>query len=69
MVAIVQLAITAGASVGGFLFDASGYQSTFGLSAAIFADRRFSPSRWRASTQPIHRGQLLSIWPIATKEQ
>jgi predicted MFS family arabinose efflux permease len=35
MVAVIQLAITAGTSAGGFLFDASGYQSTFGLSAAI----------------------------------
>ncbi len=35
MVAVIQLAITSGASVGGFLFDASGYQSTFGFSAAI----------------------------------
>ena len=35
MVAVIQLAITAGASAGGFLFDRSGYQSTFALSAAI----------------------------------
>jgi predicted MFS family arabinose efflux permease len=35
MVAVIQLAITAGASVGGVLFDRSGYQSTFALSAAI----------------------------------
>jgi predicted MFS family arabinose efflux permease len=35
MVAVIQLAITAGASVGGILFDASGYRSTFSLSAAI----------------------------------
>jgi predicted MFS family arabinose efflux permease len=35
MVAVVQLAITAGASAGGFLFDRSGYQSAFGFSAAI----------------------------------
>jgi predicted MFS family arabinose efflux permease len=35
MVAVIQLAITAGASIGGFLFDRSGYQSTFALSAAI----------------------------------
>ena len=36
MVAVVQLAITAGASVGGLLFDARGYAATFSLSAAIF---------------------------------
>jgi predicted MFS family arabinose efflux permease len=35
MVAVVQLAITAGASLGGVLFDACGYQATFGASAAI----------------------------------
>lgn len=35
MVAVVQLAITLGATVGGVLFDASGYQATFGMSAAL----------------------------------
>jgi predicted MFS family arabinose efflux permease len=35
MVAIIQLAITVGATVGGFFYDASGYQSTFGVSATI----------------------------------
>jgi predicted MFS family arabinose efflux permease len=35
MVAIIQLAITLGATVGGLFYDASGYQSTFGASAAI----------------------------------
>ena len=35
MVAIIQLAITLGATVGGLLFDASGYQSTFVVSAAL----------------------------------
>ena len=35
MVAVIQLAITAGASIGGVLFDARGYQATFGASAAI----------------------------------
>jgi predicted MFS family arabinose efflux permease len=34
-VAIVQLAITLGATVGGVLFDASGYQATFGVSAVL----------------------------------
>lgn len=37
MVAVVQLAITAGAAGGGLLFDASGYQATFAVSAAILA--------------------------------
>ena len=35
MVAVVQLAITLGASVGGLLFDMSGYQATFGISAVL----------------------------------
>ncbi|MFC3692246.1 MULTISPECIES: MFS transporter [Methylopilaceae] len=35
MVAIVQLAITAGATVGGVLYDADGYQATFTASAAM----------------------------------
>lgn len=35
MVAIIQLAITFGATVGGVVFDAEGYQATFGMSSAI----------------------------------
>ncbi|MCB8819301.1 MFS transporter [Microvirga rosea] len=35
MVAAIQLAITLGATVGGILFDGSGYQSTFGASAVL----------------------------------
>ena len=35
MVAVVQMAIAAGASAGGFLFDHGGYQTTFALSAGI----------------------------------
>jgi predicted MFS family arabinose efflux permease len=35
MVATIQLAITLGAVVGGVLFDASGWRSTFGVAAAI----------------------------------
>jgi predicted MFS family arabinose efflux permease len=35
MVAAIQLAITLGATAGGFVFDMSGYQSTFGMSAAM----------------------------------
>lgn len=35
MVAIVQLAIMLGATLGGLLYDASGYQATFGLSVAM----------------------------------
>ena len=35
MVAVVQLAITLGATVGGLLYDMSGYTSTFGMSAFL----------------------------------
>lgn len=35
MVAVIQLAIALGSTVGGLLFDASGYQSTFIASAAL----------------------------------
>lgn len=35
MVAIIQLAITLGAVVGGFIFDASGHASTFAVAAMI----------------------------------
>ena len=35
MVAIIQLAITLGATIGGLFYDARGYQSTFGVSATI----------------------------------
>jgi predicted MFS family arabinose efflux permease len=35
MVAAIQLAITLGATIGGLLFDMSGYQSTFAASAAM----------------------------------
>jgi predicted MFS family arabinose efflux permease len=35
MVAIVQLAIASGATIGGLVFDASGYRATFELSASL----------------------------------
>lgn len=35
MVAVVQLAIGLGSTVGGLLFDRSGYQSTFVVSAVL----------------------------------
>src|ERR671938_1826403 len=35
MVAAIQLAITLGASAGGLMFDSSGYQATFTVSATI----------------------------------
>ena len=35
MVAVIQLSIATGSTVGGLLFDASGYRSTFMVSAAV----------------------------------
>jgi len=35
MVAVVQLAIASGATIGGILFDTSGYRATFGMSVAV----------------------------------
>ena len=35
MVAVVQLSIALGSTIGGILFDADGYQSTFIASAAV----------------------------------
>jgi predicted MFS family arabinose efflux permease len=37
MVATIQLAITLGATIGGLLFDLSGYRATFAISAALLA--------------------------------
>jgi predicted MFS family arabinose efflux permease len=35
MVAVVQLSIALGSTLGGFLFDGSGYQSAFAFSAGL----------------------------------
>ena len=35
MVAVIQLAIALGSTLGGVLFDASGYQTTFTASACL----------------------------------
>ena len=55
MVAVVQLAIALGSTVGGVLFDASGYQSTFIASAMVLsigALLTYKASRAQASTLP-----------------
>jgi predicted MFS family arabinose efflux permease len=50
MVAAIQLAITLGATVGGLLFDNSGYQSTFAMSAAMLTGAAILAfTAWRAS--------------------
>lgn len=49
MVAVIQLAITAGASIGGVVFDRSGYAATFALSAAILCGSALlALMAWRA---------------------
>ncbi|PZR89298.1 MAG: MFS transporter [Stutzerimonas stutzeri] len=59
LVAVVQFAITAGAVVGGILFDNSGYQATFGAGAlllliagglALLTTRRAEPAAGRRMT-------------------
>lgn len=48
MVAVVQLAIALGSTVGGILFDHSGYQATFVFSAVILVISAFLTSRLTA---------------------
>jgi predicted MFS family arabinose efflux permease len=56
MVAVIQLAIAAGASTGGFLFDRSGYQATFGASAAILiVSALLAFTAWRAASSQLDR--------------
>ena len=50
MVAVIQLAITAGASLGGFLFDAGGHPIAFGAGAAILlVSSVLAFAGWRAT--------------------
>jgi predicted MFS family arabinose efflux permease len=54
MVAVIQLAIAMGSTVGGLLFDASGYQSTFIASAAVLLSAAFlTLLTSRADTAPV----------------
>jgi predicted MFS family arabinose efflux permease len=49
-VAVIQLAITAGASLGGLLFDAAGWQSAFALSAVLLCGSSLASfAAWRAA--------------------
>ncbi len=51
MVAVIQLSIALGSTVGGLLFDASGYRSTFAASAALLLATAFlalRTGRWAA---------------------
>lgn len=52
-VAVIQLAITAGASIGGVLFDAVGWWSAFALSAALLVGSSLaSIAAWRTTRRP-----------------
>jgi predicted MFS family arabinose efflux permease len=52
MVAVVQLAIALGATAGGFIYDRSGYESTFAVSAvALCASALLAAMAWRATRQ------------------
>jgi predicted MFS family arabinose efflux permease len=47
-VAIIQLAITAGAAIGGILFDSMGWQSTFGFAAVLLTGSSLAAiAAWR----------------------
>jgi predicted MFS family arabinose efflux permease len=49
MVAVIQLAITLGATVGGLFYDLKGYQSTFDISPSILcASAILAHIGWRA---------------------
>ena len=53
MVAVIQLAIALGATAGGVLYDASGYRSTFAVSAAVLAASAVVAAvGWRAGRRP-----------------
>jgi predicted MFS family arabinose efflux permease len=56
MVAVVQLAITLGATLGGVLFDRSGYVATFGLSAGLLVAAA-GLAFWMSSLESAHRSQ------------
>ena len=52
MVAVIQLAIALGATAGGVLYDRSGYESTFALSAAaLLASALIAGMAWLTALQ------------------
>lgn len=53
MVAVIQLAITEGASLGGLLFDAGGYRNAFGAASAILLGSSvLAYLAWRVTQKP-----------------
>ena len=62
MVATIQLAITLGASLGGLLFDASGYRSTFAASAGLLcASALLALVSWRGARGTARRSAAKNI--------
>ncbi len=56
MVAVIQLAIALGATAGGVVYDASGYRSTFALSAAALAlSALVAGTAWRQARAGTHQ--------------
>jgi predicted MFS family arabinose efflux permease len=54
MVAVVQLAIALGATAGGFIYDTSGYRSTFTFSAVVLcASALVAWMGWRVGHQKL----------------
>jgi predicted MFS family arabinose efflux permease len=52
-VAVIQLAITAGASLGGLVFDALGWRSTFSMSALLLCGSSLlALAAWRVTRRP-----------------
>jgi predicted MFS family arabinose efflux permease len=51
MVAVIQLAITLGATLGGVLFDAAGYHATFSMSAVLLVLASLVAARTAASAR------------------
>ncbi len=64
MAAVIQLAIALGTTIGGFLYDMSGYRSTFLVSSANLSGSAFLASLgWRTAARArAHRGQRSSLW-------
>jgi predicted MFS family arabinose efflux permease len=61
MVAVIQLAITLGATVGGWFYDLKGYQSTFDISAAILcASAVLAYIGWRTGPRIFAKGRAPS---------
>lgn len=53
MVAVIQLAITGGASLGGLLFDAGGYRNAFGVASVILLGSSvLAYLAWRVTQKP-----------------